>query len=39
MRDIIVPLAVETAHRRAQAAARTATSRVDFETLATETSR
>jgi alpha-D-ribose 1-methylphosphonate 5-triphosphate synthase subunit PhnG len=37
MRDVIVPLAIDTAHRRAATSALTATSRVDFDTLATET--
>ncbi len=36
IRDVIAPLAAETARRRAAAAALTATSRVDFETLASE---
>ena len=36
MRDVIAPLAAATARRRAQAAARTAASRVTFETLASE---
>ena len=36
MRDVIAPLAAATAQRHAQAAARTATSRVRFDTLASE---
>ena len=36
MRDVIAPLAEETARRRALEAARTATSRVSFDTLAAE---
>jgi alpha-D-ribose 1-methylphosphonate 5-triphosphate synthase subunit PhnG len=36
MHDVIVPLAAETARRHAAAAALTASSRVDFETLASE---
>ena len=39
MRDVIVPLAAETARRRAAAAALTASSRVSFDTLASEISR
>lgn len=39
MRDVIAPLAAETAHRRAAAAAMTASTRVDFETLASEISQ
>lgn len=38
MRDVIEPLADETARRRAAAAARTARSRVSFDTLASEIS-
>ncbi|MCK9686762.1 phosphonate C-P lyase system protein PhnG [Scleromatobacter humisilvae] len=38
MRDVIAPLADETAKRRAAAAALTASSRVSFETLASEIS-
>ena len=36
MRDVIAPLAAATAQARAEAAARTAASRVAFETLASE---
>lgn len=36
MRDVIAPLAAETARRRATAAALTASSRVRFDTLASE---
>ena len=36
MRDVVSPLADETARRRATAAALTATSRVSFDTLASE---
>jgi alpha-D-ribose 1-methylphosphonate 5-triphosphate synthase subunit PhnG len=36
MRDVVAPLAAETARRRAAAAARIATSRVSFDTLAPE---
>ena len=39
MRDVIAPLAEETARRRAAAAALTAGSRVSFDTLASEISR
>ena len=39
MRDVIAPLADETAKRRATAAALTAGSRVSFDTLASEISR
>jgi len=38
MRDVVEPLAAETAHRRAAAAARIAASRVSFDTLASEIS-
>ena len=38
MRDVIAPLADETAKRRAAAAALTASSRVSFDTLASEIS-
>jgi len=38
MRDVVAPLAAETARRRAAAAARIAGSRVAFETLASEIS-
>ena len=38
MRDVIAPLAAETAKRRAAAAALTAASRVSFDTLAPEIS-
>ena len=38
MRDVIAPLAAETAKRRAAAAALTAGSRVSFDTLASEIS-
>ena len=38
MRDVIAPLAAETAQRRAAAAALTASSRVSFDTLASEIS-
>jgi alpha-D-ribose 1-methylphosphonate 5-triphosphate synthase subunit PhnG len=37
MRDVVEPLAQETARRRAAAAALTARSRVSFDTLASET--
>jgi len=36
MRDVVAPLAEETARRRAAAAARIAASRVSFDTLASE---
>ena len=36
MRDVVAPLAAETARRRAAAAAATASSRVSFDTLASE---
>jgi alpha-D-ribose 1-methylphosphonate 5-triphosphate synthase subunit PhnG len=36
MRDVVAPLAAETARRRAQEAARTDASRVSFDTLASE---
>jgi len=36
MREVIEPLAAETAKRRAAAAALTASSRVRFDTLASE---
>jgi alpha-D-ribose 1-methylphosphonate 5-triphosphate synthase subunit PhnG len=36
MRDVVAPLAAETARRRAQEAARTAASRVAFDTLAAQ---
>ena len=36
MRDVVAPLAAETARRRAAAAARIARSRVSFDTLASE---
>jgi alpha-D-ribose 1-methylphosphonate 5-triphosphate synthase subunit PhnG len=39
MRDVIAPLAAETARRRAACAALTASSRVSFETLASEISQ
>ncbi len=39
MRDVIAPLAAETARRRAAAAALTASSRVSFDTLASELAR
>ena len=39
MRDVIAPLADETARRRAAAAALTASSRVSFDTLASEISQ
>ena len=39
MHDVIAPLAAETARRRAAAAALTASSRVAFETLASEISQ
>ena len=38
MREVIAPLAAETARRRAAAAALTASSRVSFDTLASEIS-
>ena len=38
MRDVVAPLAAETARRRAAAAARIAASRVSFDTLASEIS-
>ncbi len=39
MRDVIAPLAAETARRHAASAALTASSRVSFETLASEISQ